>query len=60
MITTLTLLFIAGIANAMMDILKSQWPVSRWMDLPTSHWFYQWAGPSAVAQQVETRCAGQR
>jgi len=47
MMTTLTLLFIAGIANAMMDTLKSQWPVSRWMDLPAGHWWYQWAGPSA-------------
>ncbi len=47
MTTTITLLFIAGIANAMMDTLKSQWAVSRWLDLPTSHWWYQWAGPEA-------------
>ena len=45
--TTLILLIIAGIANAMMDTLKSQWPISRWIDIPASHWWYQWGGPGS-------------
>jgi hypothetical protein len=44
---SIILLIIAGIANAMMDVLKSQWHTSKFQDLPSNHWFYQWAGPNA-------------
>ncbi len=42
--TTLILLIVAGIANAMMDTLKSQWYNSKFNYIPIAHWFYQWAG----------------
>ena len=46
-LTTLILVLIAGISNAMMDTLKNQWPVSRWSGLPFTHWWFRWSGPSS-------------
>ncbi len=47
MILLITLLIIAGIANAFMDVLKSQWKTSIFKNLKPWHWFYLWAGPGA-------------
>lgn len=62
MATTLILLFVAGIANAMMDVLKSQWHASPWQDLPIHHWWYQWAGPQSHSNKWKygIRAEGER